>query len=436
MKQFEWDSFIKDCFQQNYVLLVGNEVMLEKTVCNGNSYLYLRKEFEKKISNYFDFREFLYSENIPTDLCNKQLVKLLSTKLFRVVITTTTDNLLERIMKSIWGDELQVIDFCDKEKRHTFQIDSYGEFDLTKPTLYYAFGKSDNEDFAYDEDDRLRIISEWLDHNEVPQSFYGYIQQKKILALGCKFDDWLFRFFWYSLRRKVINTEKRYSRDFKTHKMGTVAIELDKDNKYDLQLKRYLERKNLYFDIDAHSFISDFLGKLSFEENGIYKYNDMETVCDCKECFISYAHEDFDVAYHLFLALKNRNFNVWMDTEKMLPGSEYEKRIKNAITECKVFIPILSNTTSGDFNKGLFDETDYDKKRYYLREWELASTSVEKKVIIPFLCKGYNINDPSYKHVPWYKAGNDRTYQEIESPIAKLIDGIRENGYDIKTNKQ
>ena len=182
MDSFAWDSLVRDCFQQKYILIVGNDVMLEEDIYRGNSNKYL----SHLCDNYkdpetgcrMDLKDFLRCVQIPLDKCNHKLQKLLSLKLFRVVITTTTDDLLERVMKEIWGDKLQIINFCDEEKRNIFKPGEKREFDLTTPTLCYAFGKIGNQKYAYDDDDKLEIIADWLNPglDNYPRDFYSYIQ--------------------------------------------------------------------------------------------------------------------------------------------------------------------------------------------------------------------------------------------------------------------
>ena len=36
-----------------------------------------------------------------------------------------------------------------------------------------------------------------------PSNFLKNIRPKGVVSLGCKFDDWLFRFFWYILRKDI-----------------------------------------------------------------------------------------------------------------------------------------------------------------------------------------------------------------------------------------
>ena len=73
--------------------------------------------------------------NIPVEYFNKHLYELLKLKLFRVVVTTTVDDLIERVMRDIWGDKLRVVDFYDEDNDLKI-IGNRNEFFETEPTLY------------------------------------------------------------------------------------------------------------------------------------------------------------------------------------------------------------------------------------------------------------------------------------------------------------
>jgi len=59
--------------------------------------------------------------------------------------------------------------------------------------------------------------------------------------------------------------------------------------------------------------------------------------------FISYAREDSDQAIQLSNDLKQNDFEIWFDKEKLLPGEKWEVSIKKAIKNCNIFIALLSN---------------------------------------------------------------------------------------------
>lgn len=430
---FNWSQFLEDCLQHNYILILGDEIMLDEKFCNGNSWIFLNKMYKESDDEEESKRDFFARYEIPTDNFNHSLRELLELKIFRVIITTTVDNLLERELKKIWHDELNVVNFYDRDNDLP-QLCQSSEFHETMPVLYYAFGKvGHGTTFAFDEDSKLEIVTRWLSNNsrcEFPSRFYSYLERHKLLAVGCKQDDWLFRFFWYSLRKSVKslidNDLCLQKRDY-----GTVAIELDENN--DRKLKRYLRNNGWLYENNAQQFIKDFLQNMNKDKSNvilrsIIGYDDVslqeKVINSTIGNFISYASEDFDLAIHLYLALKRKGFHVWLDNKALYPGDEYEKRIENAIKQCDFFLPIISNVTMQDYEQGEFTKHE-DEKRFYLKEWNKAI--MYKKKIIPILCGDY-VKTEMYKSTPWYKGEKDVTVYSLKNDyLQKLVNKLREN---------
>ncbi len=442
MSDFKWKDFLSEILSQQYILIVGSEVMLDRNEYDGDSTKYYENEFIKAISNgkckHANRSKFIIEHPIDEKLFSPELHKLLKEKIFRVVITTCVDNLLERIMSEIWGEELQVLNFYDENKYDLPNL-TLNEFNEIKPTLYYAFGKAENGGtFVVEEDDRLNTVSNWLNHarDRYPELLYKYLQQKKIIALGCKFEDWLFRFFWYSLRQNVRtitdNSSNISERNIK--ELGKIAIELTEN---DNSLKEYLQEKGWLYEKDnnnnheqqhgAHDFITDFLSQIEPTPDN-ETIREMMALNSLGGCFISYANEDFLFAYSLYSALLKRGVKVWIDNEKLYPGADYKTRISQAIKDCIVFLPILSSTTKKDYENGEFSKDE--NRRYYLQEWDMAMESISSITIIPVTKDGFELGCEAYRNTPWYKKNNkeyDRTvfYSEKES-LNKLIKSLTE----------
>ncbi len=437
-----WKDFLEDVLQQRYVLILGNEIMLKEEYAGGDSDKYIRKKYRNRSDDKEDqsYKEFVVETKIDESHFNDKLRELLEMKIFRVIITTTVDDLLERILQKIWGNDLQVLNFYGEKNNDWCKEPKRNEFYETSPTLYYAFGKAESgSTFVSEEDDKLRTVAEWLDQNRngFPSKIYSFLRSKKLLALGCKQHDWLFRFFWYSLRKDVISLNNATLQEHEESK-GKVAIELDEND----PLRYYLKRKGWLYDNNdknklpgynnAMGFIDDFLKSLLIcKENdnlGHLLHNN-----SLGGCFISYASEDFHFAMRLYLSLRERGFSVWIDHEKLLPGADYEERIENAIKECKVFLPILSGTILHDYECGKFSKPD-DEKRYYLREWDIMMNRVqskggfkgEKPTIIPVLCEGFDLNSEAYRSLPWFGIADRTVFKKEEESLLRLIKGIED----------
>jgi hypothetical protein len=403
----QWNTLIPDMIEGKYVLVIGSEIVLSKNFnkeCNGDSYKLIvsavieRLKELKLIAPQYEVETLsqlahdlanveqhirkTMKENLEFEVSevSSELRALLKTKCFKVVLTTTFDPYVELAMREIWGDELRVMDiYAERGPQFDFSIKDLGasHFDMP-PTLYYVFGKADEENprkkFVVTENDEMEVIAKWLGAG-APQHFTNYIQQKRILALGCKYDDWLFRFFWYSLRRSINDL-----------KNGEVAISLNEASETDVKLQNYLKREQIYVHPNARKFITETLSRLErYEPELIQRQRKLGGI------FLSYAHEDVDVVKNLFFRLCSEGFKVWFDERDLKPSNEYDKEIKEAINQCKIFIPILSPTVQSD-------SRDKNLSRYYRKvEWKIAQQKQNIKPdsirIMPFCISGYNVRD-------------------------------------------
>lgn len=432
-RPFSWSDFAKDCVKGEYVLVVGSEAILnrkENPEAEGDSSKllfnitldYLREVkhiniIDSQINNFTHLGYHLYSEKMNGNLtdvvrntlkdCNfresfdeeiePSLLALLKTRCFRVVLTTTVDPYIEIAMEKVWGkDGFQVLNIKDGLHKD-FETNSIkvNEFREIKPTLYYVFGKADHEsnnDFVLTENAAMDTITRWFSE-ERPKELLRYIQTNtkgngkdgnniddglcmKIISIGCKFDDWLFRFFWYVLRGNIENLSN-----------GQVVIELNNDDK----LSGYLSKQKIRLFDNSRGFM----------EHAVKAINEVENVGDLPRCtggiFISYAHEDRYIAQRLFNILK-RHFNVWLDEKQLHEGkTEYENRIDNAIRQCKIFMPVLSSQVKKDLEDG-------KDERFYQKEWQIAQCKYDNEhelddgitqmmQVLPFVTESYDIRE-------------------------------------------
>jgi hypothetical protein len=61
--------------------------------------------------------------------------------------------------------------------------------------------------------------------------------------------------------------------------------------------------------------------------------------------FISYAREDSQAANRLYNDLKMAGLDPWLDTQSLLAGQNWKRSIKEAITNSRYFIPLLSSNS-------------------------------------------------------------------------------------------
>lgn len=415
---FTWEQFAKDCLLNKYVLVVGNEAILNRNVnpeAEGDSLKLLLGLAIQELAqsnavldnrldictNFNDLFKLHYSKDsikeavldaigdnnfYPQfdDEIEPTLMQLLETRCFRVVITTAIDPYLEIAMEKVWGrDGFDVIQI--ENAQQSFKQVTFDEFGVRRPVLCYVFGKADpnhpNSRFVLSENDAMEKISTWFKKYET-NKFLDYVKNFQLLSVGPKFDDWMFRFFWYLLRGEFGNASGGQQ----------VAVEIKQD---DNRLADYLKQEKVKVFPDARLFMQEAIAKIKAasdihllprRENGV---------------FISYAHEDRYIALPLFERLHAAGVNVWIDEEKLESGAEYEKRIRNAINNCKVFLPILSSQVK--------DDLVAKNQRWYKSEWQWAQSRYDEEAtingqarfrIVPVVVGDYRFNEQYHQQIP------------------------------------
>lgn len=199
------------------------------------------------------------------------------------------------------------------------------------------------------------------------------IKEKKVLALGCKFDNWYFRFFWYILRR-----------DFNRFREGQVAFMLDENNQVERNLSNFLKHSKIYRHNNARLFMSEVTQWLNAMPEGdgivsqlIRKNRQKGGV------FLCYCSKDVLIASQLFFMLCKQGYNVWFDNSALFGGDDYNRIIEKAIAESKVFIPLLTPHIANDLDK-------MQTNHYYNKEWKLAC-QLNNKCILPLAVNGYDL---------------------------------------------
>lgn len=427
-----WESFTDNCIRNKYVLLVGSGSVLNRAnnieACGDSLRLlfdctvkHLREKKENiRFSNEVkDFNELSYFiRSIRTHVLEtldsldfyKQfdeeiepaLWTLLSTRCFRTVLTTTIDPYLEIAMEKVWGkDGFRVLNIYGVENKRDLlrnELAGLNEFNEVQPALYYIFGKADvckrECRFVLTENDAIDAIRKWFSI-ERPQNLLRYIQTdgRRVISVGCKFDDWLFRFFWFLLRGSMPNLSLGEFGEIDLSS-GEVAVEFTKE---DTKLVNYLKRQNVKIFPDDRAF-------MNFATEKIVAAMNTTSLMSRKlgGVFISYAHEDKNYALQLFYTLEKRGLNVWIDEEKLEPSAEYDTRIENAINQCEVFMTILSSQVMRDLQSG--------STRYYQKEWKMAQRrySVEQKLgdigqkmkVLPLVIGQYQTRSSYHQELP------------------------------------
>lgn len=449
---FDMSKFINEVFDKEYILVVGSEVILDpKVEPTGDVNNYLLKIINHRLhSNYSNFEDLYIHSNEKIDPIrnllskdefkksmviadiSKELRDLLETKLFKVVITTTFDSYLELLLKDIWDKEeeqLNIVNIWDATSLSRFQeiLNKYNDpKDYNEPTLIYAFGKCEKDEakkYARNDFDYIQTIERWLSFDARSDKMMQFIQSKRLLSLGCKFDDWYFRFFWYILKR-----EKDKQRE------GEIAIFFDEEDRSERNLKKYLfnsrvvtypekvsggtdmeKSHTLKFMRDIHTALT------SLEDNNPYR----DLVVGLRRrgiIFFSYCNRDKQKAREIFNKLQPLFPNLWYDDQKLLGGRNYETEIQMGIENAKVFILLLTPSVAKDLING-------DLNHFYNSEWRWACERKQHLAIIPLAVPEVDPREEYYCKTFENFMGDKMSCIEMSEPdwMAKLQRAIDES---------
>ncbi len=329
---------------------------------------------------------------------------IVSIKQFPFVITTSFTTLVEDEMRKKWGEELKVIRFDnDPQAKH----DIAGVEDMRKPTVFYMMGRAGDgaHKFVLTDEDMLDFCASWVaDTNNRPSNFVNAIKDKYLLVLGNSYADWLFRFIWYSMRRK--GNGKNNS-----------CYSSDTDND---ELQKFLRRCHTFMQKKPEEFVSQIKRRLE-EKIKVYEETKFDKVEKDVDVFISYSRSDEEIASALYRSLTDCGKRVWYDRNDITYGDKFMDEITKGIQTAKYFVPILSQNI----------EREKNDPHVYRQEWETAmkvAISLGRTYIIPVSEKGVDLRKSSIPeailqhHIIEYTSVND-----IREVADKIIHTINRN---------
>ncbi len=423
---FDEKSFVDGVFNNEYILVVGSGVILDRArfpQTDGDINRYIlneinndRREERADFVNHKNFTDViratpsdkqdpiysLLADGIEYELddISPELTQLLRSKLFKFVLTTTIDGYVETLMRDIWGDELRIVNISDNQSLKDFQsaLETCRVNKYEQPTLFYVFGKvvkghEKPKGFMETDVDAIRYIEKWmkdLDNRHI----VPFLKKKRMLALGCKFDDWFFPFFWYILSRGFDDAEREGAKDTDGSILtrDNLASMFNPDDPADQHLKEYLHRRGVCMHDDVWLFMNHIYNLLtSTELDSPFRQMILEKR-RMGEIFISYKSNDVLFASELFCKLaREKRLNVWFDNAELNGGDNYGEIIKEAIRKAKIFIPILSPSISEDM-----EEKGDSISTFYSNEWRWASEN-SQLTIMPVSIGGYDLKSPLHQ---------------------------------------
>lgn len=344
---------------REYVLKKLSERFESDTVCKDYSHVEeLIREYNRRQRNagdvtdiYYEIYEILGRAEVTMPDFVKHMFRLCK---FPLVLTTSYVRGIDKIL-GIPADKIKVYN-----KKITSDI-KLSEQDGSATTLYYLFGRlgMTKRSFKVTEDDLLDYLHCWHNSDTRPMKLGEYLSDKFLLVLGCDYPNWLFRFFWHSMKNFTIVP---VSADMQ----GIVTVSAERADS-DGELMNFLSRVQTSVFRKAEDFINEFIERFEarreeWESGSVDDEEEEKLPADGErhDIFISYASEDYECAGRIAQKFKNLGASVWFDKAELNSGEKYERCIAEKIQECKRFVPILSKST---LKEGC---------RFFKNEWSMA----------------------------------------------------------------
>ncbi len=363
---------------------------------------------------YYEISQILQSVKIYVREPLRQLVQL---NKFPLILTTSFIPGLETLL-SQEGREYISVSYDKSVDSDLVPSLMSGE----KVIIYHLFGSCSKikKSYMVTEEDLLEYIHLWHDTDARPPILAKHLANKFLMVLGCNYPNWLFKFFWHSIRNFSLVPSSNQGDKIMEIMQAIVSVDQVKD---DVELERFLSRIHTSIYQSGGTFIQELIehwnsyNPIVEDSNELSESDEKILNNDVIDVFISYASEDILVASRLADMLKSLGARVWFDKRELVLSDKYEREITSAISKAKRFMPVISKTT-------LIEEP-----RFFRKEWAIAHRVLEDRFGLPFFAP-IIIDDcnPSEERIP-------KTYRDchiisfhsddIELKLKKFIRSIR-----------
>lgn len=321
-------------------------------------YNYLNRRVSSPTNIYFEINQILKNVNIK---CEDGVLEMVKSCRFPLILSTAYLPGIDTIL----GIDPGCVGIYKKSASQ--DIDTY-LLSETNPSLYYLFGKASNipRTFMATEDDFLDYLHSWHNVETRPKNLSRYLSDKYLLVLGSEYPDWLFRFFWHSIRNFNILPSRI------EEIQGLVTLDNSAEDKH---LRRFIS----HVQAQAYSNTSKFVSELNerWMQSAGVATQETESGSEIQsgeiDVFISYASEDILAAEKVADIFREKGASVWFDKRELKGGDEYDRLILKEIAHCKRFVPILSHTS--------FKE----ERRYFRKEWSMALDELPYRLHMDFI---------------------------------------------------
>ena len=286
---------------------------------------------------------------------------------FKLYISLTFDSLLLRAIE-------EARDIREPEQQHIGYAPNLRQVDLPaplrqlkEPHVYALFGKACSApEFVISDEDLLEWITALQDPDNRPQQLFDALRSHHLLFIGCALPDWLVRFFLRLTREGRVSA---------TRSSETLIDAAMQDQSRLVAFLDHFSPRTTFLDANPVEFVRQLEERWQKQKQLVTPATLTDVPADLRAggVFLSYASNDTVAASQLRGALAGRQIDTWFDAQRLRSGASYDKVIERNIGLCGVIIVVMSQATLTRLQRWRDDDnSNADKKPYFLREWELA----------------------------------------------------------------
>lgn len=316
---------------------------------------------------------------------------------FRLFVTTTPDDLLARAIDvERYGGMANTAHIVFAPKLASGTLSDLPEVRSSGySAVCYLFGKASPSPFVFaihDEDTLEFIHSLQIDAGTGMKRLFSEMRSQNLLLIGCHFADWLSRLF---IR---LSNVQRLADNRSKHEF-LIQTSADSDGSLTLFLERF-SPDTWVFPGSAREFVAELTRRWWLSHPRAAARTDDATAVASVQAradaaiFVSYSRTDLAAARRLFAGLQDIGADVaWFDKSELKPGDDWERKIRNAVSSCYLFLPLVSANT------------ELREEGFFREEWTLAGERTRRiqgrKFIIPVVVdRDYDGNAGRYQMVP------------------------------------
>jgi hypothetical protein len=320
----------------------------------------LNQRLDNEALVYAGISDIVRTANLQPSEWLRKLARITDFNLF---VTSSFDPLLETALNEerFQGEKRTIV--INNSLRKVKDLPE-GFEDSRDTYVFHIMGSLRNPPyFAVTENDQLEFLCGLQNMGARPERLFSVLKEKHLLVLGSNYPDWAGRFMLRTLRND--NLSKR-----STPSMETLAGAATRnDANLTGFLRQFSKGTVVYLEGGSDKFIDQLeshwreaktpdVALAAATAPATSPARDTSPA-GRPRVFISYAHEDI-AAVRVLRDSLNPFFTVWMDENDLKEGDEFDRKIKQQIETCDIFIPVISTNTEAR------------PRAYFRREWNLA----------------------------------------------------------------